>query len=152
VPVVGSFQSAVQFVAGANLALFALPNLRQPALEEETRKWVALTAAVRPSAEEWAQVRVSRLKFLDLQRDLYQKSAFAKTLSLWFAAVYAGLLIWTSAAAEVPTDGGFWVLVSVAGAIPAAVLVDLNAKSRMRLEKLRVERNEIERIVMSASP
>ena len=52
----------------------------------------------------------------------------------------------------VPTDGGFWVLVSVAGAIPAAVLVDLNAKSRMRLEKLRVERNEIERIVMSASP
>jgi hypothetical protein len=90
------------------------------------------------------------VSFAKLRRELEHRGSRARVLSLWFAAIYAAILLWTSWAAERPTDGVILIAASAIGALPSLCVISANAEARSKLSSSRAERNRLERLIMSA--
>jgi hypothetical protein len=86
----GSFQSAIQLVVGANLALFALPKLRQPVIETETGRWEALLQSVLTvDADRQTAIRSAHVRFITALYKVEGKIDAVKGFSLATAAFAA---------------------------------------------------------------
>jgi hypothetical protein len=138
-----SFQSAIQLSVGANLAIFALPNLSQPAIQTASRRWDALLSVVPASEPGHTEIRARMLEFQRLKRELERANSQIRRLSLWIAAPSAVLLVVASYLAErqlTPLESCIVAASFVLGAIPAVVLVGLNERASTTLRSLDDER------------
>lgn len=129
----GSFQSAIQLVTGTNIALYALPNLGQPVIETETRRWAALVEASRDQREELRSlVRAGNISFQTSLRGLERKTGVVRQCALLVAALAAIALVRSSCYPDEPPDPILWAVI-VFGSAPSIVLAGLNFRARRKI-------------------
>jgi hypothetical protein len=140
----GSFQSAIQLVTGTNIALYALPNLGQPVIETETRRWVALVEASRDQGEELRRlVRAGNVSFQASLRGLERKTGAVRHFALWVAALAAVALLKSSAYPDAPPDPILWAVIGI-GAVPSVVLAGLNLRARRKAGEAANRRHDLQ--------
>lgn len=128
------FQTAIQLVAGLNIALYGLPDLREPGIAREQLAEEAVIAAANQLGQFEAAVRF-RDQFQRNWGRLFEGFAAARTFCLIMSALTTLVLIRASgdaAAAEVTDQQFAWGSI-VAGFLPAAWLLALNLRSRAKL-------------------
>ncbi len=140
----GTFQSAVQLVSGANLAIFALPKLGQEKLEMEARRWSAAVEAVRvrpagPLSTDHIQVAAEYAEFRKKWDALTAGSAAVRQLALLISVVAASYLVWMSAYPDDPPNLFIGILIT-AGAVPGLVLVGRDDDARKLIREFSAKR------------
>jgi hypothetical protein len=139
------YHTAFELLAGANLALFAFPNLRQPATEAEHRRWVSLLEAVRPGDNAYVRVLAGLSAFRQARQRIEQQTDSVRAFCLVVAVLCTGTLLWATARAEErPAPLGPWLVILVALA-PAIVLVGLDGAARCRLRESAAVRRCLEK-------
>ena len=109
------FHSAVQYVAGLNLALFALPALRQPAIEQEGKACESLQALAplgHPQAAAAARVADD---FHEARHRLEQRNRGLRWACLGVAAASSLVLMWATLWAK--HTANLWRLLSGSGVV-----------------------------------
>ena len=154
------FQSAVQLVSGANLAVFALPGLGQDEVEMEEKRWAALLTKLQPlvgarwqpsQKEKWLRGREAHAKFVLDRQDNDAKRLSVRKFSLAVSVLSAAYLVWMSAFSQNDVDY-FCGIVLVSGAIPALALVHRHSEMIICLKRSRQVRTALSSPVTSQAP
>jgi hypothetical protein len=139
------YHTALELLAGANLALFAFPNLRQPAIEAEHRRWLSLLEAVSPGHCNYVEVLAGMAAFSQARRQIEQQTDSVRAFCLVVAVLCTGTLLWATARAEDRPDPlGPWLAITVSLA-PGIVLVGLDGNARYRLQESSAVRRRLEK-------
>jgi hypothetical protein len=142
------YHTAFELLAGANLALFALPNLREPAIAGEARRWASLQAIAGPGHCRHTDVLAGVSAFRRATRDIERQIEGVRMFCLANAALCTGTLLWATARAEeTPDPLGPWIILSMALA-PAIILFGLDGNARSRLRQSAAMRRRLENEVV----
>jgi hypothetical protein len=138
-----SFQSAIQLVSGANLAVFALPGMGQGDMDLEKRRWSALLSNLEESAGQlWVEAFAASSAFaarcLDEDVGRQEVRRFALIVSV-IAALY---LVFASIAPDRAVDVFTWIVLLL-GLAPALALVARHADTTTWLNESRNRRAEL---------
>jgi hypothetical protein len=118
-PTLASFQSAVQLVSGANLAVFALPRLGQAKVDIEEQCWRSVLMVLK---EKNAGLALLALRdYSKLSTDRYAidlKTLTVRRFALMVSVISALYLVWCSYLPDNNPD--FWTYgVLIAGSFPS---------------------------------
>lgn len=141
----GSFQSAIQLAAGTNIALYALLNLGQPAIETEAARWKSLVEDARYAGDQLRlEVGAGRTRFHDAIQELSDKASVVRRLALWVAAVATVVLLRASCwPDDSPNSPLLWGTL-VVGAVPAVVLAGVNVCATRLIERISEHRRALQ--------
>ena len=139
------FHSAVQYVAGLNLALFALPALRQPAIEQEGKACESLQALAplgHPQAAPAARVADD---FHEARHRLEQRNRGLRWACLGIAAASSLVLMWATLWAK--HTANLWIAWATAslGLLPGAGLFVLDRLAFRELSGIRRKREVVQK-------
>lgn len=138
-----TFQSAIQLVSGANLAVFALPGMGQGDVTLEKRRWSALLTKLEGLAsQQWVEAFAESSAFAArcLEEDVGRQAIrrFALVVSI-LAALY---LVFASAAPDRAVDHVTWIVLAL-GVAPALALLARHAETTVWLNESRSRRAEL---------
>jgi hypothetical protein len=132
-------------MAGANLALFALPKLRAPSVEDEDNKWNRLRRAVSIDDPDYGKIRYAMVRFLRLQHDLEKQDWRVRVACLAAAVLAVAMLSWSTCYADDPVNAQTaWVWLGLCAA-PALYVIGHNVYAWKCLSEARSERLTLER-------
>jgi hypothetical protein len=139
------YHSAFELVVGVNLAIFALPNLREPAIHAEADRWVRLLRLIPPDHDEFVPSREGARSFALVRRELEKQTDVVRFACLVVVAVCAGFLYWgTAVADDVPTyPCVIWFVIALSW-MPVIVLCGLDVAARCRLAESSRTRRSLE--------
>ncbi len=138
------YHTAFELLAGANLALFALPNLRRPAIDGEEKRWASLLSIVPQGDLLYGRVLAGVSGFRRAVVSVEGQADSVRAFCLVMAAVCAGtLLVATANADETPDPATPWIVIA-ASLAPSIVLFGLDAKARCKLRESSVLRRSLE--------
>ncbi len=140
-----NYQAAFGLVVGFNLALAALPTLRQPAIDTERRRWQSLLQVAHPSHESHLAVRKAYVDFASLAHQLEKHFNIIRQAS-WVASLIAtAALLWATFDADRAADTRDAAVVLAVGAVPGIALLLLNWHASLRLQASAYNRKALEK-------
>ena len=138
------YHTAFELLAGANLALFAIPGFRRPAIDAEEGRWASLLAAVEPGQRWYPEILKGRSEFRRVTRGLEQETDTVRGFCLAAAVLCTAMLLLATARAEIqPEPVVPWIAIVVA-LLPAIILFGLDAIARCRLRQSSGVRRSLE--------
>jgi len=140
---ISSFQSAIQLVSGANLAIFALPHLGQARLAMEAQRWdKELQLAQIKAPDKVIEVLKEASDYQSKWDQLAETNGRIRVVSLIISCVAALYLIWMSVFSDTQAD--FWTgAIIVLGFVPGLALAARNAEARRLVKEYADKRNLI---------
>jgi hypothetical protein len=143
------YHSAFEFSAGVDLALFAIPALRQPAIETETKRWLALSQIPSRDHQRYPDIRNGLRRFELIKREIERRTDRVRTYSLWLVALCGAFLAWGTAFADAtPTEPLLLWLALFVALTPAIIFVGLDARARCILRESSRLRQILEKEVL----
>jgi len=136
-----SFQSIIQLASGANLAIFALPELGQAELSVEAKRWQStLDLARAQNSASLISVMAGRSEFQRQWSQLVEQNASIRRFALFVSFVCGLYLIRMSAFPDLPPEVGTYVVLFL-GLVPPIILLGKNHETRKILDVSRNRRN-----------
>jgi len=115
-----NYQSAIQLVAGINLALLAFPKLRQPETNHEADRWGRLLRTVPIDDPDHGRIRYAAVSFQRVCTRVERQQGRAQAACLFATLLAVGTLLWATQYADCPVHkvaAWFVVLLGVAPAL-----------------------------------
>ncbi len=138
-----TYQSVIQLISGANLAIFALPQLGQASLDMESKRWErAVQLALFKSPDDQIEALRHSSEY-DLKREeLISGNGNIRSLALAISLISSIYLIYISAFSG--GSANVWTgLLIVAGFAPGLALAARNANARSLLYEYSRKRNAL---------
>jgi hypothetical protein len=138
------YHSALELLAGANLAIYAFPNIRRPAIEGEEDRWDKLLAAATTGTPPYPRVLEGISDFRREKQIIVQRRDDVRSWCLIVAILCVGTLLWATAWPEdQPFPGGPWTVILVSLG-PAIFFFGLDVDARYRLRQSSAVRRSLE--------
>lgn len=139
-----TFQSALELAAGANMALYAFPQLAQQEIDTEGRRWKSLIEDLRYSnPRAVVGARSDHVIFLDGVHRFDEIGIQIRRLALWAAAVSAAALLYASLYPKAEADRILLGVFAI-GVAPALGLTITNLRARGNLELSKEKRLKLQ--------
>jgi hypothetical protein len=135
-----SFQSVIQLASGANLAIFALPELGQAELNVEAKRWQStIGLAQAQNSVSLISFMAGRSEFHRQWSQLVHQNALIRRFALFVSIVCGLYLIRMSAFPDLPPELGTYAVLLL-GLVPPIILLGKNHETRKILEESRNKR------------
>lgn len=145
------YHSAFELAVAVDLAIFALPNIREPAITAETGRWERLCLIVPPNHAQYVESRTAMRTFLLVKRDIDAKLEHVRGFCAILVAICSCVLVWgTVFADEVPTAVDLIWLIWGISVTPVVIVAGLDGAARRRLLASSSVRQRIENEVIEA--
>jgi hypothetical protein len=145
------YHSVLEFTAAIDLAIVALPNLREPALAAETSRWDRLAKIISLDDPKFAETREAMWQFVSVKRDLETKIESVRSFAAFLVAVCAIVLVYgtVNADQELLNPGFLWIAVGVS-LTPVVIVCGLDREARRRIRASSRVRQSLENEIIGS--
>ncbi len=139
-----NYQAAFGLVVGVNLALVALPSLRQPQLDFESTRWKKTLDNYPPSHGSHASVRQEYVAFTKAARAIEKQSSVINAVCFVISIAAAVLLVMSTFLAD--ESAITWLAASAMfiGALPSVAFFFLNVHVRAQINTFASSRRKFD--------